>query len=52
MWNVYLFRALDIAAERRREIDRDGHLRELRRTASKGPRPVSRRPLNGDDAGR
>jgi hypothetical protein len=52
MWNVYLFRALDIAAERRREVDRNGHLRELRRTANNRRRPVARRPRTGDDAGR
>ena len=51
MWNVYLMRAYDIAAERRRESEREGRVRELRRAMDRGPRPMTRRQLDRETAG-
>jgi hypothetical protein len=52
MWNSYLMLALDIAAQRQRESERQGRLRELRQAVAKGPRPMTRRRLERDDSGR
>ena len=43
MWNTYLLRAMDIAAERTREAEREARLRELRRAILRGPRRPTRR---------
>lgn len=44
MWHVYLSRAMDLAAERVREAERESRLRELRRALSQGPQRPTRRP--------
>ena len=46
MWNLYLMRAYDIVAERRRESERDNRMREFRQAASAGPRPLVRTPID------
>ena len=51
MWNLYLMRAYDIAAERKRESEREGRVRELRQAVDRGPRPMTRRPLEREVAG-
>ncbi len=45
MWQTYLFRAMQIAAERTREAERESQLRELRRALSRGPDRTARRPV-------
>ena len=51
MWQTYLLRAMQIAAERTREAERESQLRELRRAVSQGPQRTTRRPT-GDRADR
>lgn len=49
MWQLYLLRARDIAADRVREAERERQVRELRRSVSQGPQRITRRPT-GDRA--
>ncbi len=51
MWQTYLLRARDIAAERVREAERESQRRELRRAVFQGPQRTTRRPT-GDRADR
>jgi hypothetical protein len=44
MWQLYLLRARDIAADRVREAERERQVRELRRAVSQGPQRTTRRP--------
>jgi len=52
MWNLYLVRALDLSAERRRETERRVWAREARQTTERGPRRTTRRPIERIDTGR